>query len=66
MTESRRQIAYFSPLPPTRSGIADYSAELLPYLAEAARITLFTATPEQVAEDVCADFELVKCIRWLQ
>ena len=28
------RIAYFSPLPPSRSGIADYSAELLPALAE--------------------------------
>jgi glycosyltransferase involved in cell wall biosynthesis len=57
MTESRRQIAYFSPLPPTRSGIADYSAELLPYLAEAARITLFVEDPAQVAENLRAAFE---------
>src|SRR5947208_13533169 len=27
------RLAYFSPLPPQRSGIADYSAELLPVLA---------------------------------
>src|SRR5919106_321223 len=27
------RLAYFSPLPPQRSGIADYSAELLPWLA---------------------------------
>lgn len=43
------RIAYFSPLPPARSGIADYSAELLPYLARRAEITLFcddiAATP---------------------
>jgi glycosyltransferase involved in cell wall biosynthesis len=30
----RPKMAYFSPLPPEYSGIADYSAELLPYLAE--------------------------------
>lgn len=30
----RKKLAYVSPLPPERSGIADYSAELLPYLAE--------------------------------
>lgn len=35
------RIAYFSPLPPAQSGIADYSAELLPHLAEYADITLF-------------------------
>lgn len=27
------RLAYYSPLPPMRSGIADYSAELLPHLA---------------------------------
>ncbi len=34
------RIAYFSPLPPQRSGISDYSAELLPYLAQSAEIEL--------------------------
>ncbi len=29
----RPRLAYVSPLPPERSGVADYSAELLPYLA---------------------------------
>ncbi|WP_374686516.1 glycosyltransferase family 4 protein [Promineifilum sp.] len=37
----RLRIAYFSPLPPARSGIADYSAELLPHLAERADVTVF-------------------------
>lgn len=58
MAESRRRIAYFSPLPPTRSGIADYSAELLPHLARTAQITLFAETPERVAGDLRADFEV--------
>lgn len=35
------KLAYFSPLAPQRSGISDYSEELLPYLAAAAEITLF-------------------------
>lgn len=35
------RVAYFSPLPPAASGIADYSAELLPHLARYADITLF-------------------------
>jgi 2-polyprenyl-3-methyl-5-hydroxy-6-metoxy-1,4-benzoquinol methylase/glycosyltransferase involved in cell wall biosynthesis len=35
------KLAYFSPLSPQRSGISDYSEELLPYLEEAAEITLF-------------------------
>jgi glycosyltransferase involved in cell wall biosynthesis/SAM-dependent methyltransferase len=35
------RLAYFSPLPPSKSGIADYSAELLPYLAQEAEVTVF-------------------------
>lgn len=35
------RLAYFSPLPPSKSGIADYSAELLPYLAQGADISVF-------------------------
>lgn len=34
------RIAYFSPLPPLHNGIADYSRELLPYLARSAEIEL--------------------------
>ena len=45
---ARLKIAYFSPLPPARSGIADYSAELLPHLAEMADITLFADDPAAV------------------
>src|SRR5438105_12269360 len=32
--ESRVKVSYYSPLPPSRSGIADYSALLLPALRE--------------------------------
>ncbi len=35
------RLAWVSPLPPTRSGIADYSAELLPALAREVDLTLF-------------------------
>ncbi|MDX6404836.1 MAG: hypothetical protein QOH70_2291 [Blastocatellia bacterium] len=35
------KLAYFSPLGPQRSGISDYSEELLPHLAEGAELTLF-------------------------
>lgn len=47
------KIAYFSPLPPQRTGIADYSNDLLPYLAEDAVVTLF------VDPDVAVHAELV-------
>jgi glycosyltransferase involved in cell wall biosynthesis len=42
----RRRMAYVSPLPPERSGIADYSAELLPELARHYEIDLITDLPE--------------------
>ena len=35
------RLAYFSPLPPSKSGIADYSAELLPRLADGAEVSVF-------------------------
>ena len=38
----RPRLAYWSPLPPLASGIADYSAELLPHLAEHFEIEVFT------------------------
>lgn len=37
----RLRVAYFSPLPPARSGIAGYSADLLPHLAARADVTLY-------------------------
>ncbi|MBI3610811.1 MAG: glycosyltransferase [Nitrospirae bacterium] len=37
----RCKLAYFSPLPNCRSGIADYSAQLLPYLSSNFEIDLF-------------------------
>jgi glycosyltransferase involved in cell wall biosynthesis len=41
-SERPLRIAYFSPFPPARSGIADYSTELLPYLARQAAVTIFS------------------------
>ena len=46
---ARPTLAYVSPLPPERSGISDYSAELLPELARHYRIDVI------VAQDVVAD-----------
>lgn len=40
---SRHRVAYASPLPPQRSGIADYSAELLPHLGERFDVELLAA-----------------------
>lgn len=42
---SRPKLAYVSPLPPERSGISDYSAELLPELASHYTIDVIVAQP---------------------
>ena len=42
----RPRLAFISPLPPERSGIADYSAELLPELAKYYEIDVVLAQPE--------------------
>jgi glycosyltransferase involved in cell wall biosynthesis len=52
------RVAYFSPFPPERSGIAAYSEELLPYLARLARVTLFAADPALVSDRLRAAFDV--------
>ena len=42
----RPRLAYFSPLPPEKSGISDYSAELLPELARHYEIEVIVAQKE--------------------
>lgn len=42
---ARPRLAYFSPLPPARSGISDYSAELIPDLSRHYEIDLITDQP---------------------
>lgn len=44
----KSRIAFVSPLPPQKSGIADYSAELLPYLARHFEIDLFVEVGVEV------------------
>ncbi len=43
--QRRLRLAYFSPLPPEPTGIADYSWELLPHLAQLAELTVFVPDP---------------------
>ena len=52
MNEGRLpRIAWFSPMPPSRSGIADYSMELLPHLSRLADVTVFADGPTSVYID---------------
>ena len=53
------KLAYFSPLSPQRSGIADYSAELLPYLAMGAEITLFVDGFQPANRELTSRFEVL-------
>jgi glycosyltransferase involved in cell wall biosynthesis len=50
------KVAYYSPLPPSRSGIADYSALLLPELER--RIEVVVARPGRFRRDPDADIRL--------
>jgi glycosyltransferase involved in cell wall biosynthesis len=45
------RLAYFTPLPPSRSGIADYNSELLPYLAKGAEISVFVREEDELREN---------------
>lgn len=50
------RVAYYSPLPPMRSGIADYSAELLPHLAGDCEIELIVDEGFQPAPELAGRF----------
>jgi SAM-dependent methyltransferase/glycosyltransferase involved in cell wall biosynthesis len=52
------KLAYFSPLGPQRSGISDYSEELLPWLAEGAEITLFVDGFQPSNRELTSRFEV--------
>jgi len=39
------RVAFFSPLPPAKSGIADYSAAVLEHLDKSVEVETFTAKP---------------------
>ena len=49
------RLAWFTPLPPVRSGIATYNAELLPFLAETHKIDVFVdLNQDQLEESLSA------------
>jgi glycosyltransferase involved in cell wall biosynthesis len=53
------RVAYASPLPPQQTGIADYSAELLPHLAEHLELELFTEEPHRVIPERAGRYDAV-------
>jgi glycosyltransferase involved in cell wall biosynthesis len=52
------RVAYASPLPPQQTGIADYSAELLPHLAEHLDLELFAEDPHRVIPELSKRFPI--------
>lgn len=52
------RIAYFSPLPPQRSGIADYSRELIPHLAQSVELCLYVPDASKSAHDIVDKIEV--------
>lgn len=49
------RIAFFSPMPPVKSGIADYAAALVPAMEQQADVTVFTEVPPSFKP---ADFDI--------
>lgn len=56
LTTTPLRLAYFSPLPPARSGIAAYSVELLPHLGQLAEVSLFQANPKEIDPVITQQF----------
>lgn len=57
------RLAYLSPLPPDRSGIADYSAELLPHLIKHYRVEV-VRTSEDVSDHWIASTIPIRSVAW--
>jgi glycosyltransferase involved in cell wall biosynthesis len=58
------RVAYSSPLPPQRSGIADYSAELLPHLARHCELTLIADEGVTPVPELAGAFPVVPARRF--
>jgi len=64
---ARKKIAYFTPLPPEQSGIADYNNVLLEKLNEYYDITLFTETKiKSVPKELKTGFEILEIDKFLK
>jgi glycosyltransferase involved in cell wall biosynthesis len=61
----RKRLAFVSPMPPERTGIADYAAELLPALSRHYDIDVVVAK-DVVAADWGKDSKAIRDIRWFR
>lgn len=62
----RLRLAFFSPLPPERSGVADYSAELLPELVRLADVTIVRPTRETAPRNPATGLPALPTERFLE
>lgn len=58
-TIEKPRLAFVSPLPPDESGIADYSAEILPHLSNYYQITLVTDAATKLEKDLRSSFQVL-------
>ncbi len=62
--QKKPRLAFLSPLPPARSGIADYSAELLPVLSKYYEIEVIVQQDEQVQNEwICKNLP-IRDVTW--
>lgn len=47
-----KKIAFFTPLHPLKSGIADYAEEMLPYIKNRFQVDLFIDSDYEASEEV--------------
>ncbi|MFA0405730.1 glycosyltransferase [Vibrio sp. 10N.222.52.C12] len=64
-SNARKRLAYISPLPEQRSGIADYSAELLPSLIEYYDVDV-VVIQEEISDDWINENCLVRSVDWFE
>ncbi len=62
----KAQLAFVSPLPPTASGIADYSAEILPHLTQHYDITLVVTDPKSMDVKLTDELEVISHQQMMQ
>ncbi len=64
--QDRLRIALWTPLPPRKTGVADYVAELLPYLSREFDLEIFVDSGYEVREDLCRQYQIYPFFRYAE
>ena len=59
------RLAFFTPLNPVRSGISDYSEELLPHLGKFAEIDIVVGPYQPANDEIAKQFRLLQVPEFL-